>query len=87
MRGEVRSRRGGALLAVDPAGVAFGVVLLLPDGYAVLDVVDDVAARVERFAAMRRTDPDPDRQIANFQHAYPVRAGRALESESGLRLR
>ena len=37
-------RRGGAALAVHPAGVTAEVVLLLPDRHAVLDLIDDVAA-------------------------------------------
>ena len=42
-----RLSRMGAVLAVNPFGVAVGVVLLCPDGQAYFDLVDDVAAGVE----------------------------------------
>ena len=42
-----------AALAVDPAGVTIQVLLLLPDGQAMLDLIDDVPAGAERLIAVR----------------------------------
>jgi len=42
----------GAVLAVDPFGLAVGVVLFFPDGQARLDLVDDVAAGIEGGGAV-----------------------------------
>src|SRR5690606_20914227 len=73
--------------AVDPAALAARVVLLLPDRHAVLDLVDHVAARVERRAAVRRADADPDGAVADRERADAV-LGMDLENvEALLRLR
>src|ERR1700728_2011714 len=56
-------RRGGASLAVHPAGIAIAIVLLFPDRHAVLDRVDDEATRIEGLASMRCADADPDRHV------------------------
>ena len=82
-RGAVR----GAALAVHPARVAARVVLLLPDRDAVLDLVDDVAARREGLGAVRCADADPDGDLAERQRADTVHAARAAHAEAGDRLR
>jgi hypothetical protein len=76
------SGAGGAGFAVDPAGIPVGVILLLPDRDAMLDVVDDEAAGVEGLAAVRGADPDPDRKLADLQCADAVRAAGALEAKA-----
>src|SRR5690606_4627002 len=55
--------------AVDPAARAVRVVFLLPDRHAVLDLVDHVAARVERRAAVRGAHADPARTVADLEPA------------------
>src|ERR1700728_5318870 len=77
----LRARRGAAL-AIDPAGIAVLVVLLLPDRHAVLDLVDDVAAGIEGLAAMRGADADPDRELPDRQRPYAMRTAGALDPES-----
>src|SRR5690606_29079854 len=58
--------------AIDPAAVAAGVVLLLPDRHARLDLVDHPAAGVERRAAVRGADADPDGAVADRERADPM---------------
>src|SRR5919109_3017336 len=72
---------GGAALAVDPAGVAVDVVLLLPDGHAVLHFIDDEAAGAEGLVAMRGTDAHPHGDFAECQRAHAVHAGGAGDAE------
>ena len=43
-----------ASLAVDPAGVAIGIVLFFPDRQPNLDFVDNVAACLERLVPVSR---------------------------------
>jgi hypothetical protein len=50
-------------LAVDPSGIAGGVVLLLPDGHAMFDFVDNVPACRKCFAPVSATDPHPYREL------------------------
>ena len=76
----------GAVLAIDPAGIAVLVVLLLPDRHAVLDLIDDVAAGIECLTAMRRADADPDRKLADRERPDAVRTAHVLEPESLTRL-
>src|SRR6266403_5005344 len=66
--------RGGAALAIDPAGVTAQVVLLLPDRHALLDLVNDVAAGEKRLVAMRCAHSHPHRQLADRKLADAVQA-------------
>src|ERR1700722_3358001 len=68
--------------AVHPARIAVSVMLLLPDRHAMLHFVDDVAAGVEGFAPMDRTDPDPPRHVAQGQGADAMDAQRVLHREA-----
>ena len=61
--------------AVDPTRVAVDVMFLLPDRDAVLDLVDDVAARGERLGPVRRAHTDPDGHLAERKVADAVHAG------------
>src|SRR6185437_14077726 len=72
----------GAALAVYPAGVAIFVVLLFPDGYAVFDFVDDVAARAEGFIAVSRAGAHPYGHFADGEVADAMDAGSALYAEA-----
>src|SRR5215470_10157479 len=56
-------RMRSAPLAIHPAGVTVEVVLLLPDGQAVFDLVDNVSAGAESLVAVRRADSYPYRQL------------------------
>src|ERR1700690_858430 len=47
-----------------------------------LDLIDDESARIESFAAMRGTDPDPDRHVGQLQRAHPMDAQRMLDRKS-----
>ncbi len=60
-------RFGGATLAIYPARIAAAIVLLFPDGKAMLDLIDDESAGVEGFAAVCGTHPHPDRHVAQAQ--------------------
>src|SRR5947207_9365111 len=66
--------RGGscAAFAVYPAGITAQVMLRLPDRQAVLDLVDDVAARLKRLRAMRCAHTHPYRQLRDRQLADAV---------------
>src|SRR6478609_726398 len=80
-RGVVMRMRG-ASLAVNPSGVAADVVLLLPDGHAMLHFIDDEAAGLEGFVAMRGCDAYPDGDVAQLQVADAVHAQRLRHAES-----
>ncbi len=75
-----------AALAVHPAGIAVLVVLLLPDGHPMLDLVDDVAAGAECLVAMARRDTDPHRLLADLERTDPVHADGVLDAEPRDRL-
>src|SRR6185369_8650018 len=79
-------RRVRARGTVHPARLAVAVVLFLPDRHALLGLVDDVAARVERGAAVRRRDSDPDRAVADRELADAVLATRRRHREALERL-
>ena len=68
-----------AALAIDPPGIAVPIMLLLPDRQPVFDLIDDVAASLERLAAVLGADADPDRHIADREDADPVHAQRVLD--------
>src|SRR5690242_14171057 len=63
--------------AGDPGGVAFEVVLFLPDRQAMLDLVDDVTTGAEGLVAMRGGGADPHGKVADLQVAHAMHgAGR-----------
>src|SRR6185437_1255697 len=66
--------RRGTALAVHPARVAAAVVLFLPDGHAVLYLVDDETAGVEGFAAVGGTHAHPHGHVAHLQGADAMNA-------------
>src|SRR6185437_7399462 len=76
-----------AALAVHPAGVAVLVVLLLPDGQPVLDLIDDVAAGAKRLVTMAGRHADPDRALADLERAGPMHARGVLHAEARDRFR
>jgi hypothetical protein len=63
---------GGAAFAIDPAGIAGSVMLFLPDGHAVLDLIDDVATRAKRLITMRSSHAHPDCHFLEAKVAKPV---------------
>src|SRR5690606_40542142 len=65
----------GAAFAAHPAGIAVGVVFLLPDRQPDLHLVDDVAAGVEGGIPVRRRHADPHRALADLEQPVPVHAG------------
>src|SRR5690242_20496493 len=76
-----------AALAVDPSRVSVLVVLLLPDGHAMLHFIDDVPARAKRLVPMPRARAHPHRHVADGKVSNPVHAGSALDAEALDRLR
>src|SRR5262249_10840396 len=60
-------RMRSAPLAIHPAGVTVEIVLLLPDGQAVFDLIDDVSAGAESLVAVRRADTYPYRQLPHCE--------------------
>ena len=54
---------GGTMLTTRPSGGSVGEKLLLPNGNAVLDFVDDVTASVKGFAAMDGDDANPNGDV------------------------
>ena len=72
----------GASLAIDPTRIAAAIVLLLPNGYAVLNLVDNEPAGIEGFAAMRGTYPNPHRHVAYAQGPDPMDAHGMLHREA-----
>src|SRR5581483_9046164 len=77
-----RRRHGGAALAIHPAGVAVLVVLLLPDGHTMFDLIDDVSAGAERLVPVPCADTNPDRHLSNGQVADPMNAGSVLDPKA-----
>src|SRR5690606_20312645 len=80
--GRRQGNRSG-LLRVQPAGVASGVALVLPDRHSRLDLVDDPAAGGERGLAVGGAGAGPDRQVADGEVADPVHAGGVEDVEAG----
>src|SRR5258708_16400885 len=76
------TRRRRAALAVDPPGITAAIVLFLPDRHAMFHFVDNETTGFECFAAMRGTDSDPHRQIAQTQCADAVDAQSVLHGEA-----
>src|SRR6266478_4638045 len=76
------TRRRRATLAVHPAGITAAIMFFLPDRHAMLHFVDDEAARLEGFAAMRRTDSDPDSHVVQSQRAHAVDAQSVLHRKA-----
>src|SRR5215469_15615245 len=85
IRGRV-PRCSRATLAVDPAGVTAQVMLLLPDGQAVLDFVDDVTARAERLVTVRRAHAHPHGELADRERPDAMHAGGMRHTEARDRL-
>jgi hypothetical protein len=75
----IRVLRAG--LAIHPARISTGVVLLLPYRNAVFNLINDVATRSECFVAMTGADPYPNGKIADFEFANPVDTQRMLHRE------
>src|SRR3984885_1998186 len=75
-------RHRGAALAIHPAGIAVPIVLFFPDRKAVLDLVDDEPAGVERLAAMRGAHAYPHCHIRERQGADAVNTQRMLDLEA-----
>src|ERR1017187_5340760 len=65
---------GAARGAVDPLGRAVAVMLLLPDRNARLGCVDYVAAGLKGGGSVPGSDPDPDREVAQFEASRAVHA-------------
>ena len=76
------ARRGRAVLAIHPTGIAVRVVFLLPDRNAVLHFVDDESARIEGFAPMLGADTDPDGQLADRKVADTMRAAGMYDAKT-----
>jgi hypothetical protein len=76
-------RRCRTALTVDPSGVTTDVMLLLPDGYAMLYLIDDVPAREESLAAVPRADCHPHRHVTDREIANAMHAGGVLDSILG----
>src|SRR3984885_11719440 len=74
--------RRRAALAVHPARIAAAIVFLLPDRYSMLHLIDDEAAGIERFAAMRGADADPYGHVAQSQRADAMNAQSVLHREA-----
>ena len=53
------------VMAGHPFGVTIQIMLFLPDGHPVLDLVDDITTGSECSIAMRRGHADPDGNIPN----------------------
>src|SRR5690606_1925771 len=66
--------RGIPGVRMQPAGVAVGVALVLPDRHPRLHLVDDPAAGLERRGAMRGAGTGPDREFADGQVADTMHA-------------
>ena len=53
------------MMAGYPFGVTIQIMLFLPDGHPVLDLIDDITTGSECSIAMRRGHADPDGNIPN----------------------
>ncbi len=75
-----------ATFAINPAGMAVGIVFFFPDGQPHFHLIDDVTAGIECLVPVRGRYADPDGAFADFQHAGPVYAMRVKDREpcSGL---
>src|SRR5712675_1343734 len=71
---------------VDPALVARREGLLLPDGRALLGLLDEIAARVERLGPVRTRHRDRDARLAgpDETRAMPQRDARLRPARVGL---
>src|SRR5262245_53828653 len=74
--------RRRAALAVYPPRVAVAVMLFLPDGNAMFDLLNVVATGEEGFLAMVSAYADPDRELADGERADAVHARGVLHSEA-----
>ena len=62
----------GTMLTTRPSGGSVGEKLLLPNGNAVLDFVDDVTASVEGFAAMDGGGANPHGDVGQVERTHPM---------------
>src|SRR5487761_1705305 len=85
----VRARRGMVrrLRVVDPLVGTVAEVLVLPDGHARLDLVDQGVTAVQRLGPVRAGHRTHDREVAHHQVAHPVRGGQPADGEVGGHLR
>ena len=77
-------RRRRAALAIHPPRVAILVVLLLPDGHTMFDLIDNVAAGAECFVPVSRASTNinshvPDGEVADAMDARSVLDTKALD--------
>ncbi len=79
-------RRHGAPLAVHPTRVAVLVVLLLPDGHTMFDLIDDVPAGAEGLVPVTRARAHPHRHIPDGEVADAMDARCVLDTEAFNRL-
>src|ERR1700728_3573501 len=76
------SWRRRTALAVHPARIAAAIVFLLPDRHSMLHLIDDEAAGIEGFAAMRGADADPHGHVAQSERADAMNAQSVLHWEA-----
>ncbi len=63
---------GAACCAIDPDRRSFKVVLALPNGNAVFDLINNKAAGCKRGVAVGGRGPDPNGDVADGQMAHTV---------------
>jgi len=78
-------RFGRAALAIDPSRIAAAIVFFLPNGHAMLDLIDDEAAGVKGFAAMCGAHAHPHRHLSQPQGTDAVDAQSMLHREAAQR--
>src|ERR1700721_2237033 len=69
-------------LAVHPARIAAAIVFLLPDRHSMLHLIDDEAAGIEGFAAMRGADAHPHGHVAQSERADAMNAQSVFHREA-----
>src|SRR5579884_3538419 len=79
-------RCSATFILLPDAIAAVGIMLLLPDGRAALEFVDDVLARVECRASVRGCDDDRNGHVADAQIAHAVDDGDLASAEALPRL-
>lgn len=76
-----------ATLAIYPSRIAAAVMFFLPNGHAMLNLIDDESAGIEGFAAVRGTDPNPHCHFSQTQRTDAVDAQGVLHREAPQRFR
>lgn len=79
-------RRDGAM-TIYPARIAVGVVLLLPNGDAGFDFINNILAGAERFGAVFGGDSNPDGDFADVEATDAMDAARVEDVEFLARFR